>query len=78
MTKTRDTLLKIIGYAQKIASIVNVPGLSMFGGGGDGKSPTEALGGMLSPSSDDSPDKKSKPGGLASLGRMFSGKSQKK
>jgi hypothetical protein len=32
----------------------------------------------LSPSSDDSPDKKSKPGGLASLGRMFSGKSQKK
>jgi hypothetical protein len=78
MTKTRETLLKVIGYSQKIASIVNVPGLSMFGGGGDGESPVKAIGGILSPSSDDAPDKKSKPGGLASLGRMFSGKSQKK
>jgi hypothetical protein len=76
MTKTRDSLLKIIVYAQKISSIVNVPSLSMFGGGDGASSPAAALTNALNPTSEGS-DKKSK-GGLAGFGRMLSGRASKK
>jgi uncharacterized protein YjbJ (UPF0337 family) len=81
MTKTRDTLLKIIGYYQKISSIVNVPSLKILGLEGDASSTVAALGNVLTPTAggtpEDSSAKKSK-GGLGGLSRMFSGKSPKK
>jgi F0F1-type ATP synthase membrane subunit b/b' len=82
MTKTRDTLLKIINVAAKISKVVGLPsGLNIFGGGGDpGKSGTDSspagvLENVLSPSSDSTG---TKPGGMLGLGRMFSSKSPKK
>jgi hypothetical protein len=81
MTKTRNSLLKTIRYAQKISSIVNVPTLKILGSEGDASSTVAALSNVLTPtadgSSEDSSPKKSK-GGFGGFSRMFSGKSPKK
>ena len=77
MTKTRDTLLKLIGAAEKISKVVGFPtaGLTnLFGGGGSGgagevSSPAATLTNVLSPTSSESPGKRP---GL--IGRMFSGR----